>query len=84
MTVLNRNKAIALLEIIYKKDLELYKIIKRLVELKRSRRLSTSYAQDDLNALSITTVAGDVTMGNVINQLLSCDPSNPYNTCNSG
>jgi hypothetical protein len=78
MTVLSRNDAIALLEIIYKKDLELYKIIKRLVELKRSRRLSTSYAQDDLNALSTTTVAGNVKMGAIINPL-TCDPI--YNIC---
>jgi hypothetical protein len=83
MTVLNRNEANALLAIICNNDPALCKIIKRLVELKIIGRLSTYYAQGDLNALSRTTVAGNVTMGTIIIPL-TCDPNNPFNECNSG
>ena len=83
MTILNRNEAIALLEIIYKKDRVLYRLIKLLVQFKRSGGLYTYYDQGDLNALSRTTVAGNVTMGTIIIPL-TCDPNNPFNECNSG
>ncbi len=81
MTVLKKNEAIALLEIICNNDPALCKIIKRLVELKRSRKLSTHLAQGDLVALTRTTVAGNVTMGSIIIPL-TCDPN--YNECDLG
>ena len=72
----------ALLAQICENDSRLCSLIKLLVLLKNTRRLSTYFAQGDLDALSRTTVAGNVKMGTIIIPL-TCDPIY-YNECNLG
>jgi hypothetical protein len=81
MARLTIKQAEKLLLVIRKRDFTLFSLIKSLVKLKIIGRLYTSYAEGDLDALSRTTVAGNVKMGEIINPQ-SCDPI--YNICNLG
>jgi hypothetical protein len=83
MVRLTRTKARKLLAAICASDPRLCVFIKILINLKNSGQIQL-YSYDDLVTLSRTTVADGVTMGNVINQLLTCGPNNPYSECNSG